>query len=283
MAMKIVAGDVGRSDLFHVLPEYLIVDESLNGRYEAHDDETVLELAQSLMEHGQKQPILVRRLDGSHQLKVVAGYRRWKAATLVNTKLRPEKPIKLQCRVGEMNEEEAFLANIIENHDRKECGDMDYAFQHRRLRDEHGWDDDRIAKFYRRSSAWVQQKRKLLGLDTETREQVARGDLTTNAALDVVKLPEKERRQVVEMATNTNGQVDTAAVRAAVRDRGEKRSRTVKEFKDYLAKFTGDDSTEREKSLAADLLAFLAGELTERQMTGRIERLLARGLRCKSP
>ena len=53
------------------------------------------------------------------------------------------------------------------------------------------------------------------------------------------------------------------------------RSRTMKELRDFLDGLTDGDSTEREKTLAEDLLAFLSGELTERQMTGRIERLLA--------
>lgn len=273
MAMKINAGDFGRSDLYHVLPADIVVDESQNGRFEAHDDEAVQELAQSLLEYGQKQPVLVRRLP-DFRLQLVAGYRRWKAATLVNTKLRPEQPLKLQCRIGEMNEEEAFLSNIIENHDRRECNDLDYAFQHRRLRDEHGWDDDKIAKFYRRSLAWVQQKRKLLNLDGDTREQVARGNLTTNAALDLARLPEPQRKQVVEQATGANGHVNTSKVRSGVRERGQVKPLTLAEFKVFLKKFDGEDSSDKERKLSVTLLQFLAGQKSERQAIKVLEELL---------
>ena len=273
MAMRIEAGDFGRSDLFHVLPENLIVNESLNGRFQGHDEEAVEEIAQSLLAHGQLQAVVVRRLPDK-RLQLVAGYRRWKAAQLINTKLRPDDPFKLQCRVVEMNEEESFLSNIIENHDRRDCNDLDYAFQHRRLREEHGWDDGRIAALYRRSAGWVSQKRKLLQLDNGTREQLARGDLTTNAALDVVGLPSEERSAVVKAATDEGGKVDTGKVRTAVRERGEKKARSLSELKKFLTGFTSDDSTDKQRELATHFLAYIAGTLSDRQMTKRLETIL---------
>lgn len=274
MAMRIEAGTVGRSDLFHIDPAEIVVDEALNGRYRAHDSEAVEELAKSLLEHGQQQPVQVRRLQ-DNRVQLVLGYRRWKASMHINATMNPEKPFKLQCRVVDANAEEAFLRNVIENHHRRECNPMDYAYQHRRLREDHGWEDKRIAEFYQRSPAWVQQHRDLLHLDGATREKVARGELATNAARDIAQLPEASRQEIIQQATNENGRIDAGAVREAVRAQGGKRARTVKELRVFFDSFTGEDSTEKEQTLARDFLAFIAGELTERQMANRIEKLLS--------
>src|SRR5439155_16635218 len=120
----------------------------------------------------------------------------------INTALRPENPIKLQCKVVDCNPEEAFIRNIVENNERAETTPVDDAHNQRRLREEFGWSEQRIAEFYKRSVAYISQLRRTLQLPQPIQQAVARGDMAISAALDLVELPEPARQQAVAEATD---------------------------------------------------------------------------------
>ena len=265
MAMKLEAGNVGRSDLYAILPEHIVTDDTLNARASQQSEEEIESLAQSMLEHGQQQPAIVRRIEGN-RVQLVAGYGRRRAILRINER-QPEQPLKLLCRVIECNDSEAFLKSIVENLDRAETTVVDDAHNQRRLREQYGWTDERIAEFYKRSVSHVRQLRKTLVLATPIQQAVAKGNLSLSAAVDLTELPEVERAAVVSQATNANGHVNGRAIRERVRQTGKLRARTLADLRGLLEMFTGEDSTEPERQLASAFVAYLAGSISNDQMT----------------
>jgi len=196
MAMKLNAGEVGRADYFFIDPEQIVVVEKLNGRAWPHDEESVASMAKSFEEDGgQLQPVQVRRIAGN-KVQLVLGYRRYNAALLYN-KLHPDKPMKLKAIVLQINDEEALRRNIIENHERKETTPIDDAFAQRRLREDYGWPDTRIAEFYRCCPPYVGTLKKLLTLPTKVQRLVHGRELSVQAATSLADLPPDEQAQVL--------------------------------------------------------------------------------------
>jgi ParB/RepB/Spo0J family partition protein len=270
----------GKTDLWTLFPEQIICDDSQNGRHDPHDAAAVLDMAYSILAHGQQQPVVVRRVEGN-KVQLVLGYRRYKAVQHINTELQRDNPIKLTCRLADCNEEEGFVRNIVENHERSECTPIDNAHNVRRLSEVYQWDDERILKLYHRTAGWLAQVRKLLQLPTKTQEAVATGKVTLSAALDLVDLPAKEQAKVIEETTGTNGKVSTGEVRKKVREKkieggdGKGKARTMKEVRLFFDQMTAQDTDEPLKSIAHLVLEFISGTITDRQTWNRLDKLFA--------
>ena len=199
MAIKINAGDVGRGDVFFIDPQEIIVDEKLNGRWEPHDEAAITSLAKSFEEEGQLQPVQVRRV-ADNRVQLVMGYRRHAAVVEFN-RLHPDKPMKLKAIVVTINNEEAFRRNIVENRERQETTPIDDAFNQRRLRDDYGWTDTKIAEFYGLTPPYVGLLKKLLTLPTATQKLVHSRQLSVKAGLRrSTELTPEQQQQAIEPA-----------------------------------------------------------------------------------
>ena len=274
MAMQLNAGEIGRADLFSILPENIVVNEADNGRAVPHSQEEIEALANSILTYGQQQPVVVRRIE-DRKVALVSGYGRYKAVRHVNSVLRPDNPVKVQCKVVDCNPEEAFVRNIVENNERAATTPVDDAYNQRRLREEFGWVEQRIADFYKKSVAYISQLRKTLQLSQPIQQAVANGKMAVSAAIDLVQLPDAARQEAVAEATDqTTGKVDSEIVRKKVRDNkienGQAKSRTLKEVRSFFEK-QGEPALIRE--LAENILDFLAGKITDRQMRHALENL----------
>jgi ParB family transcriptional regulator, chromosome partitioning protein len=272
MAMQLNAGEIGRADLFSILPENIVVNEADNGRAIPHSPEEIEALANSILSYGQQQPVVVRRVE-DRKVALVSGYGRYKAVRHINAVLRPDSPVKLQCKVVDCNPEEAFVRNIVENNERAATTPVDDAHNQRRLREEFGWTEQRIAEFYKRSVAYISQLRKTLQLPQPVQQAVAAGNLAVSAAIDLVELPEAARQEVVAEATDrATGRVDSRVIRKKVRDKkienGQAKARTLKEVRTF---FEAQDEPGQIRELAESILDFLAGKITDGQMRQALE------------
>lgn len=290
MATTINTGDTkaGRTDLFLVDPEHVIVLESLNGRAYPHEDEAVSLLVESFHLHGQKQPVICRR-DEENRLILVLGYRRH-AAALEHNRLHPETPMRLACRVQDMNEGEALIANIVENQERKSVTAIDHAHNHRRLRESLGWTDQQIADLYHFNPGYVGKLRNLLRLGQDVQYQIHTGTLSVEAGLALADVPQEAREVIVrepdpapeakpEAANGkpkkqpSKSQQVIAKVREVKVEKGKAQARSLSEVRQFFADFrTEDDGVER---LCDLLVAFIKGSISDKLMTKRIHELFS--------
>lgn len=88
------------------------------------DDEKILELSQSIKEHGIIQPILVNKKGDSYI--IVAGERRWRAAKFLKLKEVP-------AIIMELSDKEVLEVSLIENIQRQDLNPIEEAIAYRRL------------------------------------------------------------------------------------------------------------------------------------------------------
>lgn len=83
-------------------------------------------LANSMAQHGQQEPVLVRPTErNGHQYEVIFGNRRWRAAKLAN--------LKLQAIVKPMDDQTAALSQKEENENRQDLSDYSRALNYQKL------------------------------------------------------------------------------------------------------------------------------------------------------
>ena len=90
------------------------------------DTEALNELANSIREHGIIQPLVVRRLQNKYE--IIAGERRYKAASLIGMK-------KVPCIVMNLNDTESAEVAVIENIQRKEMTPLEEAKSFKKILD----------------------------------------------------------------------------------------------------------------------------------------------------
>lgn len=200
-----------RSDVFFFDPNDIHVSLNEfegNGRWGVPDPKRVESLCKSFDEHGQLQPVRVRKLP--NEIRLIGGHHRLLAARLYNER-HPDKPMKLQARVVTCNEQEAFLEMIIENNERNATTPMDDAINQRVLMDKFGMTTTEVAKLYNCPVSRISQLKSLLSLDHSTRLKVHSGELTLQAALLLASLSEKEQESI--LAEGTTSQEVVSAVK----------------------------------------------------------------------
>lgn len=315
MAMKISAGDYGRGDLYFFDPKEIVVHETLNGRWDAHDENDVAKLVKSFEEPdtngqptGQLQPVQVRRL-ADKRVQLVLGFRRWKASLKYN-ELHQDTPMKLKAIVVEINDEEALRRNIIENRERKATTPMDDAITQNRLREQHGWNDTRIASFYDVTPPYVGQLRKLLTLTTDVQKLIHRKELAVDAALGLADLPAEIQAAILPAGQPTPiadatvaavtdgsapiinepaqvipdlkpGETLSQGVKRKVRDAkvaaGGKQARNLRDLRVFFEELTGPAEKPTVKTLAELFLKFIQGYYTDATMAKKVAGLFPAG------
>lgn len=275
MSMKLDAGEVKRQDMFLIDPAHIVVDHSLNGRKNQHDEKSIAELAESIAKFGQKQPVTVRRIEGN-KVQLSFGYRRYEAVALYNSQ-HPDAPLKLKAIVTDANDKDSFIGNVVENIDRKTTNAVDDAHNQRRLREEYGYTEAEIASLYHVSQAWVCQVRKLLTLSDELQTKVIEGNLPVAAAMELAGLTVDEQATAVAAAITPTGEISAAEVKKVVREKkaakGEKCGRSLREVRKFYEELNLPGVDDKIREFAKSGLAFLNGTKTEQQMENAIKKL----------
>jgi ParB family chromosome partitioning protein len=277
MSMKINAGEIGRQDVYLIDPENIVVVEGQNTRWQPHDDVEVAALARSFETEGQLQPVVVRRI-ADNRVQLVAGFRRYHAAQQYNL-MHTDAPMKLKCVVSIMNDEEALRRSIAENRERAETTPMDDAFSQRRLRDECGWTDTKIAEFYKVSPPYVGTLKKLLMLPREIQLMVHSQQISVQAAVAMTELSAEEQKAVVAPEPSPSPEtpvthVSSATVIKRTREKkiqqGKKQARSLKEVKDFLETLVAPNL----KAFAETFLKFIQGTYTDATMEKKLKGFL---------
>ncbi len=306
MAIRINAGkNVRRSDVFHVEPSQVVIREELRGRRTPPGDDAILAMAVSLLDYGQLQPCIARRIKDD-KVQLVAGFTRAAAARLIRDgftdeegQQRHDADFMLQVRIQDMNDEDAFVRNVVENCRRNETSPIDDAHNQQRLRHNYGRNDAEIARLYQCSPNKVGHLRRLLMLPNELQALVHSGKMSVSSALDMLGLPDSDRDLALKAAMLENGKVNGAEIRRQVREhhladegdasaatvvdgatvpdapapkRGHK-PRTPREIKAFFADQEWAD--ERAQKLAKAFLKYVDGKVTDKYMLGVVGEILA--------
>jgi len=174
-------------------------------------DETEIEaLADSIRENGILQPILARRSpDVAGAYEIVAGERRWRAAQRAGLHRVP-------VLIRELTHRTALEIALVENIQREDLTPLEEAAGYRRLIENFGHTQEKLAQIVGRSRSHIANLLRLLGLPESIKEMLDDGRLTAGhaRALLTVSEPEKLAKRIVAKDLNVR-QAERLARRAA--------------------------------------------------------------------
>ena len=143
------------------------------------DEQRLEELAQSIRSNGVLQPILVRTVQGRHE--IVAGERRWRAAQRAGL-------LKVPVTVRDVPDDKLLEVALVENVQRENLNAIEEAQAYRRLADDLQWSQEQIANEVGKDRATVANYIRLLRLPAEVRNEVASGAITMGHARALLAL-----------------------------------------------------------------------------------------------
>ncbi|PYK73598.1 MAG: transcriptional regulator, partial [Verrucomicrobia bacterium] len=162
------------------------------------------ELVESIRQHGIIQPLIVRKVDGRHEL--IAGERRWRAALAAGL---AEVPVIIRAA----DDRDVLELSLIENLQRADLNPIEEAQGYARLAGEFGMRQEEIAQKVGRSRAAVANAMRLLDLHQQVQTWVTQNLISVGHAkvLLALKSPD-EQLAVAETVLRRS-----ATVRAAER------------------------------------------------------------------
>jgi ParB family transcriptional regulator, chromosome partitioning protein len=150
------------------------------------DDADIEDLAGSIREKGVLQPILVRPAVHAGQYEIVAGERRWRAATRSGARTIP-------ALVRSLSDAEVLEIAIVENVQRVDLSPIEEAEGYRALMDRFGRTQADVAQVVGKSRVHVANSLRLLQLPEPVKDMVREGRLTAGHARPLIGAPDAER------------------------------------------------------------------------------------------
>lgn len=177
------------------------------------DPEGLRELAESLKNRGQLQPVRVRWDEPSGNWVLISGERRWRAATLAGLPSLQAVEAK-----GTLTPDEILEDQLVENCLREDLKPIEQARAFKALMDVRGWSHRQLAEQLHIAPSAVSQALALLRLPDAVQESVEVGNLAPSAAYELSKVndPEDQARLAAQVVTEGLSRAETAeAVRRA--------------------------------------------------------------------
>ena len=176
------------------------------------DTASLAELTDSIRSQGVLQPLLVRpHGDQPGQFQIVAGERRWRAATLAGL-------TEIPCLVRKLTNAQTSAAALVENLQRDDLNAMEEAEGFRRLQSEFGMTQDNLATAIGKSRSHVANTVRLLNLPDKVQHEVRSGALSAGHARALLGHPDPARAALSVIARGLNVR-QTEAMAAAVQQR----------------------------------------------------------------
>ena len=151
----------------------------------SYEEESLVELADSIREHGVLQPILVRPV-GS-QFELIAGERRWRASRMAQRDSIP-------AIVVEFDDETALEVSIIENLQREDVSPLEEAAMFRKMTDL-GYSLRQLAQKIGKDKGYVENRIRLAEAPPEIRELVSLRKDTLSHAYELMKVKDERTRK----------------------------------------------------------------------------------------
>lgn len=153
------------------------------------DEQALNELAQSIINHGLLQPIIVYKENGEYIL--LAGERRLRASKIA-------KLNSIKCIVADIDSKNLRELALIENIQRENLNAIELALCYKELINEHKITQDELAKLIHKSRVQITNTLRLLSLDEKTQELICNLKLSQGHAKVLVGLNKEEESTVVD-------------------------------------------------------------------------------------
>lgn len=149
------------------------------------EEDSLLELAESIKQFGILQPLLVQ--DKKDYYEIIAGERRWRAAKMAGLK---EIPVIIK----NYSVLEAVEIALIENIQREDLNPIEEAMAYKRLLDEFSLKQDEVAERVSKSRTAVTNSMRLLKLDERIQQMIVDDMITTGHARALLSIEDREEQ-----------------------------------------------------------------------------------------
>ena len=147
------------------------------------DDEKLVQLSESIKQHGIIQPIIVKK--DNNRYIIIAGERRWRAAKIAGL-------AKVPVLIKEFTNKQVMEVALIENLQREDLNPIEEADAFLHLMNEYDMTQEQIAETIGRSRPAIANSLRLLGLSEDVKKYIVSGDLTSGHARTLVIIQDNE-------------------------------------------------------------------------------------------
>lgn len=147
------------------------------------DEDSLLELADSIKQFGLLQPLLVQKKKDYYE--IIAGERRWRAAKMAGLK---EVPVIIK----DFSDQEIVEISLIENIQRENLNPIEEAQAYKRLLTEFHLKQDEVAERVSKSRTAVTNSIRLLKLDERVQQMVIDDMISTGHARTLLAIEDKD-------------------------------------------------------------------------------------------
>lgn len=171
----------------------LDLDDILPNRFQPRikfDEKAIVELSESIKEHGVIQPIIVRKIDD--KFEIIAGERRYKASVMAGKTTIP-------AIIVDLNDKESSEIALIENVQRKDLTPIEEAISYRKIFDMGNITQEELATKLGVSQSTIANKMRLLNLDDEVQDALLDEKISERHARSLLKLSKmSEQREMLK-------------------------------------------------------------------------------------
>ena len=182
------AGNENQDKEFERTVKITMVEPNREQPRKNFDEDSLIELAESIKQFGLLQPILVQ--DRKTYFEIVAGERRWRAAKIAGLK---EVPVI----VRNLTEQEIVEISLIENIQRENLNPIEEAMAYKRLLTEFDLKQDEVAERVSKSRTAVTNSMRLLKLCDEVQQMIIDDMITTGHARALISIEDKEQQYAI--------------------------------------------------------------------------------------
>ena len=172
---------------------YLSNNDILPNRFQPRkyfDEEEIMQLSESIKEHGVINPIIVRKLGDKYEL--VDGERRYKANILAGNDDIP-------AIIMDVNDKESSEIAVVENIQRKDLNAIEEAISYKRILDIGYMTQEKLAQKMGKSQAAIANKIRLLKLSDEVQDALMKKEISERHARSLLKLDsQKKQNEMLE-------------------------------------------------------------------------------------
>lgn len=154
----------------------------------AFDEDSLLELADSIRQYGVLQPLLVQKKGDYYE--IIAGERRWRAAKLAGIK---EVPVIIK----DYTSREVMEIALIENIQREDLNPIEEAKAYQKLIKDYRLKQDEVAEKVSKSRAAIANSMRLLKLDERVQQMVMENMISNGHARALLAIEDGDRQYML--------------------------------------------------------------------------------------
>ena len=166
------------------------VEPNKNQPRKNFNEDSLLELSESIKLHGIVQPLVVTRKKDYYE--IIAGERRWRAAKMAGLR---EVPVVIK----DYTPQEVMEVALIENIQREDLNPVEEARAYQNLIQEYSLKQDEVAEKVSKSRTAITNSLRLLKLDDRVLEMLVEETISSGHARALLGFPDKEQQDTVAM------------------------------------------------------------------------------------